>query len=34
MSKQSSTPIVVSVSEWNTSSVRYMQPKVNERGGK
>ena len=34
MSKQSSTPIVVSVSEWNTSSIRYMQPKVNERGGK
>lgn len=33
MSKQS-TPIVLSVSEWNTSSIRYMQPKINERGGK
>lgn len=32
MSKQ--TPIVLSVPEWNTSSIRYMQPKVNERGGK
>jgi hypothetical protein len=32
MSKQ--TPIVLTVSEWNTSSIRYMQPKVNERGGK
>jgi len=32
MSKQ--TPIVLTVSEWNTSSNRYMQPKVNERGGK
>jgi hypothetical protein len=33
MSKPS-TPIVVSVSEWDPSSLRYMQPKVNERGGK
>lgn len=33
MSKQS-TPIVMSVSEWDTSSIRYMQPKVNDRGGK
>lgn len=33
MSKQSS-PIVVSVDQWNTSSIRYMQPKVNDRGGK
>jgi len=32
MSKQ--TPIVLTVSEWNTSANRYMQPKVNERGGK
>ena len=32
MSKQ--TPIVLNISEWNTSSNRYMQPKVNERGGK
>ena len=33
MSKQSS-PIVISVDQWNTSSIRYMQPKVNDRGGK
>ena len=33
MSKQS-TPVVLSVPEWNTSSIRYMQPKVNDRGGK
>ena len=33
MSKQS-TPIVLSVSEWDTSATRYMQPKVNDRGGK
>jgi hypothetical protein len=33
MSKQS-TPVVVTVSEWDTSAIRYMQPKVNERGGK
>jgi hypothetical protein len=28
------TPIVLSVSDWNTSSIRYMQPKVNDRGAK
>jgi hypothetical protein len=33
MSK-STSPIVISSSEWNTSAVRYMQPKVNDRGGK
>ena len=33
MSKQSS-PIVVSVNDWTPSSVRYMQPKVNDRGAK
>jgi hypothetical protein len=33
MSKQS-TPIVLSVAEWESSAIRYMQPKVNERGGK
>ena len=33
MSKPS-TPIVVSSAEWKTSAVRYMQPKVNDRGGK
>jgi len=27
-------PVVVSYDEWNTSSVKYMPPKVNERGGK
>jgi hypothetical protein len=29
-----STPIVVSVPDWDVSATRYMQPKVNERGGK
>ena len=29
-----STPIVLNVSEWDTSNVRYMQPKVNDRGAK
>jgi len=33
MSKPSS-PIVINSSEWNTAAVRYMQPKVNDRGGK
>jgi hypothetical protein len=33
MSKQTS-PIVVSVKDWVPSSVRYMQPKVNDRGAK
>lgn len=33
MSKPS-TPIVLSVAEWDTSATRYMQPKVNDRGGK
>jgi hypothetical protein len=33
MSKQSS-PIVVSVNDWAPSSVRYMQPKINDRGAK
>jgi len=33
MSKQS-TPIVVPVSEWDTSAIRYMQPKVSDRGSK
>lgn len=28
------TPIVLSVDDWNTTSVRYMQPKINDRGGK
>jgi len=29
-----SAPIVLSSTEWNTSSIKYMAPKVNERGGK
>lgn len=33
MSK-SNAPVVVSSPDWDTSAVRYMQPKVNERGGK
>jgi hypothetical protein len=33
MSKPS-TPIVLSVGDWNPSQVRYMQPKVNDRGAK
>ena len=33
MSK-SSSPIVLSNSDWNTSAIRYMQPKINDRGGK
>lgn len=28
------TPIVLNISDWDTSSLRYMQPKVNDRGGK
>lgn len=28
------TPIVLNVAEWNPASVRYMQPKVNDRGAK
>jgi len=35
MSSQSSTPKpVVSYKDWNTSSIMYMAPKINERGGK
>lgn len=33
MSK-SNTPIVLTVNDWNTSGIRYMQPKVNDRGAK
>jgi len=28
------TPIVLNSTDWNTSSIRYMMPKVNDRGGK
>ena len=28
------TSIVLNSAEWDTSNIRYMQPKVNERGGK
>lgn len=34
MSSKPSTPIVVNVADWEPSAIRYMQPKVNERGGK
>jgi len=35
MSSQSNAPKpVVNYKEWNTSSIMYMAPKVNERGGK
>lgn len=30
----SSKPIVLTSAEWNTSQVKYMAPKINERGGK
>ena len=29
-----SMPIVLNSEEWDTSGIRYMQPKVNDRGGK
>ena len=29
-----SAPIVLNVNEWDTSAVRYMQPKINDRGAK
>jgi len=28
------TPIVLNVADWNPASIRYMQPKINERGAK
>ena len=28
------TPIVLNNSDWDTSAIRYMQPKINDRGGK
>lgn len=28
------TPIVLNTNDWNTAAVRYMQPKINDRGGK
>ena len=28
------TPIVLTINDWNTSGIRYMQPKVNDRGAK
>jgi len=34
MMSKPATPIVLSVSEWKPSAIRYMQPKVNDRGGK
>ena len=29
-----STPIVLNINDWDTSAVRYMQPKINDRGAK
>lgn len=34
MSSSKSSPVVLSVNEWNPSLIKFMQPKVNERGGK
>jgi hypothetical protein len=34
MSSKPATPIVLSVNDWTPSNIRYMQPKVNDRGGK
>ena len=34
MSNTKSSPVVLSVGEWNPSLIKFMQPKVNERGGK
>jgi hypothetical protein len=34
MSTTKSSPVVLSVGDWNPSIVKFMQPKVNERGGK
>lgn len=34
MSKTSAAPIVLSTKEWNPSALRYMQPKINDRGAK
>jgi len=34
MSSKPATPIVLSVPEWKPEAIRYMQPKVNDRGGK
>ena len=31
---KTATPIVLTMSEWNPSAIRYTQPKVNDRGGK
>ena len=34
MSSQSQAPLYVPVPEWDVSSLKYMQPKINDRGGK
>jgi hypothetical protein len=34
MSKQTSSNMILSVSEWNTAGIRYMQPKISDRGSK
>ena len=33
-SVQSQMPLYVPVPEWDVNSLKYMQPKVNDRGGK
>ena len=33
-SKQTSKPVVLKINDWDTSSHKYMQPRINERGGK
>jgi len=34
MSSKPAVPVVLSTSEWKPDAIRYMQPKVNDRGGK
>jgi hypothetical protein len=34
MSKQTAKPVVLKINEWDTSAHKYMQPRINERGGK
>ena len=29
-----SNPVVLNVNDWDTSSLRYMQPKISDRGAK
>ena len=34
MSKQTAKPVVLKINEWDTAAHKYMQPRINERGGK